>query len=348
MKKDNRRKWIVHICFFMVVMVLTFWSVFRNQDFAGMAASVRKLSVPSAMKAVFLAVAFVAGEGCMIWYLLKGIGEKTNLRRCISYSFIGFFFSSITPSATGGQPMQLYYMKKDGNSLSSASVVLMTVAVMYKFVLALTGIGILLLGRRTLLNYFQGYGWLYLFGLLLNIAVVTVLILVMFSPGIIRAVSFKTEKLLIHFRLWKKSEQRKNKMEQFLSGYQDTVCFLRKHKKMIVVVAIGTFVQRFSAFLLTYVIYRGLGLHGFSMWDIVWLQASVYIAVDMLPVPGAQGITEAMFQNVFQSIFTEQYLVASICITRGISFYLVMLLGLGVFVSYFWQTKKDSRLKARN
>lgn len=102
MKKDNRKNWIVHICAFAAVMVLTFWSGLRNQDFAGMIDSIRKLSVPSAAAAVFLSVAFVAGEGCMIWYLLKGIGEKTSLRLCISYSFIGFFFSGITPSATGG------------------------------------------------------------------------------------------------------------------------------------------------------------------------------------------------------------------------------------------------------
>lgn len=99
-------------------------------------------------------------------------------------------------------------------------------------------------------------------------------------------------------------------MEQFLSGYQETVSFLRNYKKMIGAVAIGTFAQRFSLFLLTYVIYRGLGLQGFSMWEIVWLQAAVYIAVDMLPVPGAQGITEVVFQSVFKSIFTEQYLPA--------------------------------------
>lgn len=332
MKKDNRKKWIVHISIFAAAMALTFWSVFRNQNFAEMAVSIQRLSMPSAMEAVFLAVAFVAGEGCIIWYLLKGIGEKTSLPLCISYSFIGFFFSGITPSATGGQPMQLYYMRKDGNSLSSASVVLMTVAVMYKFVLALMGIGILLFGRQPFKNYFQGYGCLYLFGLFLNISVTAALILIMFSPGIIRAVFYKTEKLLVRLRLWKKSELRGNKMERFLSGYQETVCFLRSHKKMIGVVAAGTFVQRFSIFLLTYVIYRGLGLHGFSMWDVVWLQASVYIAVDMLPLPGTQGITEAMFQSVFQGIFTEQYLAASLCITRGISFYLIMVLGLSVFI----------------
>lgn len=89
--------------------------------------------------------------------------------------------------------------------------------------------------------------------------------------------------------------------------------------------------QRYSVFVLAFVVYRGLGLSGTAMLDIVLVQAAVYIAVDMLPIPGAQGITEAMYRGVFQKIFVGNYLVVSMCITRGISFYLVMLIGLAVF-----------------
>lgn len=78
----------------------------------------------------------------MIWYLLQAMKanrrkEGSSLIRCIQYSFIGFFYSGITPSATGGQPVQLYYMSKDGNRGSDSTVVLMTVAVVYKFVLVI-------------------------------------------------------------------------------------------------------------------------------------------------------------------------------------------------------------------
>lgn len=84
-------------------------------------------------------------------------------------------------------------------------------------------------------------------------------------------------------------------------------------------------------FLLTYAVYRGLGLSGTAMLDIVLVQAAVCIAVDMLPVPGAQGITEAMYRSVFRNIFVGNYLVVSVCITRGVSFYLVLLIGLAVY-----------------
>lgn len=337
MNEKRKQKWGLHVCIFISIMALTFWSVFQNQDFTEVTASIQKLSIQSVAIAILLAVFFVAVEGGMIWYLLKGIGEKAGLLRCVSCSFIGFFFSGLTPSATGGQPMQLYYMKKDGIKVSSASVALMTVAIIYKFVLALTGIGILLFWRVPFNGYLKGYYSIYFLGLFLNIAVVLVLLLVMFSPGIIRAVFYKTEKFLIWLKFWKKSDLRREKMNQFLSEYQETVDFLRSHKKMIVVTVIGTFLQRGSAFFLTYVVYWGLGLSKTPVIDIILLQASIYIAVDMLPVPGAQGITEAMYRAVFETVFPADFLTASICITRGISFYLVMAVSFAVWgIKYYY------------
>lgn len=331
MNKKGSRKLIVNAGIFIAIMILTFWFVFRSQDISRIAGALREMSEEYLAAAFFLAMFFVSAEGIMIWYLLRGIGERTTLPRCISYSFIGFFFSGLTPSATGGQPMQLYYMKRDGNSLSGSSVVLMTVAVVYKLVLVLTGIGILLFFNSSLRGYLKKYYGLYFLGLFLNTALVVILLMVMFSPGLIRALFGKIEKLLVNIRIWKQSDARRDKVDQFLAGYEETVQFLQSHKKIIAVILAGTFLQRFTVFVLTYIVYRGLGLSGTAVLDIVFVQASVYIAVDMLPVPGAQGITEAMYGSVFRQIFPGRYLVASMCITRGISFYAVMAVGLIVF-----------------
>lgn len=333
MSEKGTRKFLFNIGVFTAVMLLTFWFVFRSQDISRTVEAVQKMSLGYLAAAFLLAVLFVSAEGCMIWYLLKGIGEQTRFTRCIGYSFIGFFFSGLTPSATGGQPMQLYYMKKDGNSLSASSVVLMSVAVVYKLVLVLIGIGIVLFWNAPLKGYLQKYYGLYFLGLFLNTALVLILLLVMFSPSVIRGIFYRAERIIVGLRLWKESGARREKMEQFLAGYQGTVCFLKENKKMIWVILGGTFLQRFTVFVLTYVVYRGLGLSGTALLDIVFVQVSVYIAVDMLPVPGAQGITEAMYICVFGGIFTGHYLAASMCITRGISFYAVMVIGAAVFAA---------------
>lgn len=238
--------------------------------------------------------------------------------------------------------MQLYYMKRDKNSLSASSVVLMSVALVYKLVLVLIGIGILLFWNAPLRRYLQEYYALYFLGLFLNTALVAVLLLMMLSPGVIRGLFYRADNLFVRLRIWKPSGVRQEKMDRFLSGYQGTVHFLKGNKRMMAVILMGTFLQRFLVFVLTYVVYRGLGLFGVHIFDIVFVQASVYIAVDMLPVPGAQGITEAMYASVFGSIFTDRYLMASMCITRGISFYALMGIGLLVFFAVNIRGKKVS------
>ena len=228
--------------------------------------------------------------------------------------------------------MQLYYMKKDGNSLSASSVVLMTVAVIYKLVLVLLGIGLWLFCRTMLRTNLKSYYWLYFTGLFLNIIVVTVLVFIMFSPQIAYRCFEAVEKLLIFLHICKISNSRKDKVKQFLNGYRETLDFLKNHKEMILFTIAGTFLQRFTLFLLTGVVYWGMGFSAVPLWKIIWLQASIYIAVDMLPIPGAQGITEAMYRNVFADIFTGGYITASLCVSRGISFYLMLLAGLLVFI----------------
>ena len=91
-----------------------------------------------------------------------------------------------------------------------------------------------------------------------------------------------------------------------------------------------TFLQRCSLFVLTWVVYLGFGLKGAGALTVILLQASVYIAVDMLPLPGAQGITELMYQAVFIKVFSQAYLIPSMMVSRGLNFYFLLIVSLGV------------------
>lgn len=326
--------------FFLLVMGLSFYTVFRGQDMEQIGSALRRLSLPAVCMAILTTLFFVGAEGIMIYYLLRSMNGKSSMLRCVSYSFIGFFYSGITPSATGGQPMQLYYMCKDKNGLSESSVVLMTVALIYKFVLVLIGIAMLIFWHRQLMFYLQEFFPLYLLGLVLNLALVLILLAVMLAPKGIKIVMLGVEKMLVKIRLLKVSEQRIEKIEQFVGGYQDAVHFLLTHKRKVFNVCLFTLLQRCSVFILTWIVYRGFALEGADAVTVALLQASVYIAVDMLPVPGAQGITELMYRNIFAGIFTGGYLMPSLYVTRGISFYFPLLAGLAVVVGYLLSAKR--------
>lgn len=332
---QSGRKRVLEGVFFLLVMGLSFYTVFHGQDMEQVCSALKKLSPVSLCVALLTAVFFVSAEGVMIWYLLRSMNGKSGVLKCISYSFIGFFYSGITPSATGGQPMQLYYMCKDENGLSESSVVLMTVALIYKFVLALIGIAMLIGWHGALKLYLREYYPLFLLGLTLNLTLVLILLAVMLAPRGIKKVIYCIEKLLVRISILKPSIRRTEKIEKFVGGYQGAVHFLLEHKGKVINVCLFTFLQRCSVFVLTWVIYRGFSLEGTDSMTVILLQASVYIAVDMLPLPGAQGITELMYRSIFAGVFKGGYLMPSLYVTRGISFYFLLIVGMAAVLGNY-------------
>lgn len=333
-------KKILSAVLFLGLAALTFYVVFKNQDFGELLLAIERMQKGYLLLAVLTAVFFVSAEGILIWYLLKVIGEKTGLLRCLKYSFLGFFYSGITPSASGGQPMQLYYMNKDGHKLADSTVVLMSVATAYKLVLVLMGVGIGVFWRRDLKYYLGEFLPLYFLGLLLNMALVAVLLAIMLNgPGMERFLC-AAERLLVKLHLMKPSEKRQDGIHSMVEQYRKTVGFLKSHGRAIAFLLGFTVIQRCSVFVLTYFIYKGMGLDGADAFTIMALQAVVYIAVDMLPLPGSQGITEVMYAAVFKDVFVGSSLTVSMCVTRGINFYMLLVISAAVAAYCWWHIGK--------
>ena len=271
--------------------------------------------------------------------------NDATLPGCIRYSFIGYFYSGITPSGTGGQPAQLYEMCKDGNNASDSTVVLMVVALFYKLVLVVIGLMLPVVWLGHMREYLGSWLGLYVVGIVLNVVLVALLCGVMFSPGLILNIMCGVLAAGERCGIVKNGEKLRQDAAAFAGRYRETTHFLREHKGELVVIGAVTFLQRSTVFLITGMVYLGFGLSGSSLFHILAVQAAVYIAVDMLPVPGAQGITELMYAAVFGGVFGAQYVKASMVLVRGMDFYvpfcvsmLIVLAGHGV--SYVRRQRK--------
>ena len=128
--------------------------------------------------------------------------------------------------------------------------------------------------------------------------------------------------------------------------YHEAVLFFLKNKGKIAVVIGFTVLQRCSVFFLTWLIYRGLGLAGTSAFTVMSLQAAIYIAVDMLPLPGAQGITEMMYKTAFSMVFPGVFLTASMCVTRGLNFYMVLIISALVSLWCQFRSARPGQMEA--
>lgn len=144
---------IVNTVFLVVIFALTIYGVFHGEDLGAMMEAMRRADVRWLLPGLFCVVFFIWGESIIIWYMMHSFQIPVKKRTCFLFSSVGFFFSCITPSASGGQPMQLYYMKKEKISLPVSTVILMIVTITYKAVLVVVGLGLVLFGQGFLHRY---------------------------------------------------------------------------------------------------------------------------------------------------------------------------------------------------
>ena len=99
---------------------------------------------------------------------MRTFRKKVPYWRSLSYAFADFYFSAITPSATGGQPMQLYYMVRDGFGAAHSSFSLLATAAAYQMTVLVYGC--IMIGTN--LTFVMGQGriirLLLIFGVLVN------------------------------------------------------------------------------------------------------------------------------------------------------------------------------------
>jgi hypothetical protein len=74
------------------------------------------------------------------------------------------------------------------------------------------------------------------------------------------------------------------------------------------------------------------------------LQIIIAVAVEMLPLPGAAGISEGCFLLTFTGIFGEELVKPALLISRGLTFYLILLIGAVVtFGAHIINIKREKR-----
>lgn len=322
---QTKKKALFNVSFLLVVFGLTVYGVFHGEDLGAMAEAIRSSQIKWLIPGVCLVVFFIWGESIIIWYMMRSFGIRLKKRICFLFSSVGFFFSCITPSASGGQPMQIYYMKKEKIPIPVSTVILMVVTITYKLVLVVIGLGILIFGRGFLHRYLEGILPVYYLGLTLNVFCVTFMTILVFHPVMAEDMLLKGMDLLERMRLMKKKEARRQKLKDSMEVYRETAAYLKEHKKVLFHVIVLTFLQRIALFSVTWFVYLAFRMHGTSLLDVILLQAVISVSVDMLPLPGGMGISETLFLNIFATVFPGVLLPAMV-LSRGLGYYSQLLI----------------------
>jgi len=320
------KKNIFNAVFVIAVFGFTMFSIFHGEDLGDIFAKVSKTSPGYLLLGVICVILYIYIESDIIHYMLHTLDIKSKRFTCFLYSGVGFFFSCITPASTGGQPAQIYYMKKSKIPIPIATVVLMIVTITFKLVLVVIGLFLILFQQGFINQYLKGILPIFYLGIVLNFVVVVAMLVLTFDQNLAKNIMLAGLKLLEKLKLIKHKSKRAEKLSKSMDSYNGAAQYLRANKFVIFRVFLITLVQRIILFFATYFTYKAFGLHGASIYDIVMLQAVISISVEMLPLPGGMGISEGLFLAIFIPIFGPNLIMPGMLLSRGLGYYTQLLL----------------------
>lgn len=335
--------------FFVLVIGLTIYGVFNGEDLSEIAQNISDADLKWIVISIFMVLVFVYCESWILRLYFAKLGIKAKRFESFLYSCVGFFFSCVTPSASGGQPAQILYMRKNNISVGISTNVLMCVTMLYKLVLVVIGSGMMLFRMDFVKKYFDDSVWLFYLGITLNVLCVAGMVLLWLRSDWLKKIGDVLISFLHRIHIIRKSEKYTGKLNRFINSYDKSILAIKTDVLLIIQTFVITFVQRICLFSVTAFIYLSYGMHGFSFAEIVILQSVISISVDMLPLPGGSGIAEHLFKIAFGSIFTGELLLPAMVLSRGISYYVQLLLcGVMTIVAHFYFREKQDKVIKQN
>lgn len=335
----NKKSQFIGIGIMLVLMALTISQVLKGESVDSIVRTLKSVKPIYIIVGIGMMMIYASCEGINIWMIIRGLKQKTSLIKCIGYGFVGFYFSSVTPSASGGQPAQVYFMKKDGISVTSSSLSLMLILFTHQLVVVIYAlIGVVTntnIGGSQLANTV-----LLAFGFITNALLLIAIVMLIYWPKLVFKILNLFGLILHKSRIIKNKERIETKISACVEEYERGAIYMRNNPILILKVTLLTVVQISFLYAVPYVIYKGFGLSGYSVMDLILMQAILNIAVSSLPLPGGVGASESLFLGMFRVFYGKKLLIPGMLLTRIANFYSVLLIsGIISLMMYLWPSK---------
>ncbi|MBQ8200404.1 MAG: flippase-like domain-containing protein [Clostridia bacterium] len=277
--------------------------------------------------AILCYAGYVYAEGAGLFAFLRMEGFRVKLSSAAHFSFAGMYYANITPSSTGGQPMQVYQMAQRG---VPAGVATSALTARYFFnQLAVVAITVLLwvLNRDFAAAQVGHVAGLIVLGCVVNFACVPIIIAIMCNRALVERAALWGIRFLARRRICRQPEKWKKKAMESIDHFHTSLMDLVKHPghllfQLIISVAEMTFLM-----LVPLLVYKALGLSGTPWYHILMLSFMLFVSASYTPLPGASGAQEGGFLVYFAGVYTGGTISVALLVWRFVTYYLCLLVG---------------------
>ena len=291
---------------------------------------------------IFCYLGYVLFEGLSIHTALSSQGLKISLHAACRTALIGQFYSNLTPAATGGQPMQLFYLKKCNISPDVGSFALIGHFIAFQIMLTILTAVFGAFHWQFLLNTVGANFPIFAIGYIYNLVVTILVITLCITRQPVRWMIRIAVRIVNRFRLSKNPEAFGNRLTSLADNFHDCMISMVKSPRILLAQLFLCGIQLMMMMSILMFVYLGLGFHGARYDQLVTMGLAQYVSAAYAPLPGASGAQESVFSLYFASLLPGSGCYAGMLLWRFMTYYLGLLFG-AVILIFHRRQKTESQ-----
>ncbi|MCR5566838.1 MAG: flippase-like domain-containing protein [Clostridiales bacterium] len=313
--------------FILLSVAAVFCIAFGNAELADAWDALRRLN-PAWLAGLFCCwAAFVFFDVLATWQCLRRQGFSVSLPRVMVINIIGLYYSNITPGASGGQPMQVNYMRKAGIPVGNGTTAVTIRLIANQFMVSLLSLLFLVFNRAFVYEQLAGGIWFVRIGWLINFAVVPLVLLAAFKPKWVRKLAAGFIGLLARIRLVKDRDGFETRVNGMLDTYYTAIHDLLRSPAQILLQCLFSALSMLALTGSVVFVYFAFGLSGTPWYQVLALSLLLFVSASYTPLPGASGAQEGGFLYYFRNVFTGGTVGLALLAWRFFTYYIALFVG---------------------
>lgn len=329
----------------LLILALSLVLYFTLKDnFSSIMHELSKVNILIFALAIFVFILSLMIKSVSLQIFIKEHKKNYSFKSAFCLTLIGQFLNGITPFSTGGQPFQVYLLKKDGHRISDSTSAMVKDSIAYQVALLIMGIFSITLNlvlKTIPVN--SNLTPLIIIGFLINIMVLLFLFIIIRMRK--TTLSIINKLLLILNKIRKKNtDQLKKRIEKGLDNFYNCYEELRKNKKQFIITVLTNVINLTLLYMIPYIVFKSLNTNTFDIMRSIMLTSFVMLMGNFVPIPGATGGIEYGFIKFF-GIFNTNISVISgaMLLWRFVTYFFGMLMGFIMLIIKEGTYKNENR-----
>ncbi len=339
-------KKILSFLFILLSVSVVVIIAFSNQEMGNAWEALSRLNVLWIAGLVGCWLVFALFEATGTWNCLRSRGHKIGLIRVFWTVLIGMYYSNITPSAAGGQPMQVNSLRKAGIPVEYGTLALTVRFVMNQFMVCAIGLALFLMNRDFVRAQLGGAIWAARIGWLINFASVPLVLLAAFRRKWIQKLAEKLIRFGARIRLVREPEETLARVSEMLDSYHEALMEMAHHPTEILAQMLCSGISLLGLTGSVVFAYYAFGQSGTTWIQVLTLSCLLFVSTSYTPLPGASGAQEGGFLLYFRGIFKDGTIGLALLIWRFFTYYLFLIVGVFMVIGekFLLKAEKEKRL----